>query len=131
MNITIKRISNRDGTFGVLIVDGYPIGLTLEPEWKDNKSNISCIPPGKYKCKRVDSPTYGDTFEVTDVNGRDNILFHWGNLPINTKGCILVGEEFGKLDGKTAILASKRAFNELKNILADEDEFELLIYISH
>ena len=80
-HLTIKRLeTGNQGTFGVLINGGIPFGLTLERQWLNNQSNISCIPEGGYLCKRVKSPKFGNTFEVTDVTGRSHILFHKGNL---------------------------------------------------
>ena len=40
---------------------------TLENPWLDNEPYVSCIPKGNYKCHRVDSPRYGDTFQVMNV----------------------------------------------------------------
>ena len=65
--------------------------FTLENPWLDNAPNISCIPVGSYVCKRVISPKYGETFEITGVDGRTHILFHEGNYPSNTMGCVLLG----------------------------------------
>ena len=47
MLLTLKRVAeNEDGTFGVLIHNNVPFCLTIEPEWKNNMKNISCIPEG-------------------------------------------------------------------------------------
>lgn len=126
----IVRVSSseKSGTFGVLTVDGYPICGTLEPRWKMNKPNVSCIPAGQYVCRRVDSPTYGDTFEVTGVIDRSHILFHAGNWDHNTQGCILLGEQFGRLAGEAALQCSKQAVMDFKTVLGSScDEFLLTI----
>ena len=68
-----------------------------EDDWLGNKPQISCIPAGKYLCKRKVSPHFGETFEVTGVPGRGDILFHEGNTEENTQGCILLGLAFGSL----------------------------------
>ena len=123
----LKRIAqNDDGTFGVLI-DGMvtPFALTLENRWRNNEKNISCIPEGWYICKRIISPRFGETFQITEVPGRSHILFHWGNLDDDTQGCVLLGEEFGVLGGETAILSSKRAFKEFMTRLDGLDKFAL------
>ena len=94
--LTLKRItSTAYGTFGVLIHGEEQFAVTLECPWKDNQVNTSCIPAGVYFCVRVQSPRFGDTFEITDVKGRTHILFHAGNIASNTRGCILIGEKFG------------------------------------
>lgn len=105
-----------------------PFAVTLERPWKFNQPELSCIPEGAYLCKRVDVPTFGETFEITDVPNRTKILFHWGNLVKNTLGCILLGEQFELLLGEPAIMRSKKAFNEFMNKLEPYEEFVLEIY---
>lgn len=41
------------------------------------------------------------------VEGRSHVLFHWGNLPRHTRGCVLLGSKIGKLKGQDAVLMSK------------------------
>ena len=132
MELKLKRVAdNEDATFGVLINGNIPFAVTLEPAWEDNKKGISCIPSGPYSCKRVKSPRFGDTFEILDVEGRTHILFHKGNSERNTQGCVLIAEEFGKLNGKAAVLASGRGFTEFMSILKEIDEFDLIIEDNH
>ncbi len=126
--LLIRRVTTGDkGTKGVLIFENDPFALSLEREWLGNQSNISCIPQGKYICKRVNSPRFGNTFEVTNVPGRTHILFHKGNLDHHSHGCILVGEEFGRLGDDTGILNSKSGYGEFMALMSDVDEFELKI----
>jgi len=126
--LILKRIAeNEDGTFGVLIDGNTPFALTLERNWLDNKPNESCIPAGKYVCKRIISPRFGETFEVTNVPGRSHILFHTGNLEDHSKGCILIGEEFGYLNGKVAVLSSRKGFKEFMDRLNGLSSFEIEI----
>ncbi len=127
-HLTIKRLeTGSQGTFGVLINNGVPFVLTLERQWLDNQVGKSCIPEGGYLCKRVKSPKFGNTFEVTDVEGRTHILFHKGNLDDHSHGCILIGEKFSTLNGSAAILESRQGFNEFMLLLEDDDEFTLNI----
>jgi len=116
-----------DGTFGVLLDEEIPFCLTLEREWKNNEKNISCIPRGKYVCKRVQSPKFGDTFEVLHVPGRSAILFHIGNIEDDTHGCIVTGEYYGKWKGKIAVRLSGKAVKEFKERTKDLNYFELEI----
>lgn len=139
-----RFITGKQGTFGALSVeesDGEktPFAVTLERQWLNNQRSISCIPAGNYMCLRCNtapeynfqnSPKFGDTFVVTDVDGREFILFHTGNLDEDTHGCILVGEQYGSLHEDTAILSSRQGFGELMSLLKDKNEFELVI-INH
>ncbi len=126
--VKIRRIAyTDDGTFGVIFKEDVPFALTVEKEWKDNAPYISCIPNGTYVCKRVNSPKFGNTFEVTQVAGRTHILFHKGNTEDDLHGCIAVGEEFGTLNGKTAVLRSGKGFAEFMQNLTGKVEFELEI----
>ena len=114
-NFKLIRISHTtNATFGVLLEEDIPFCVTLERPWLENKRSISCIPEGFYKCERVQSPRFGDTFEIEGVAGRSHILFHKGNLLDDTHGCVLVGEQFEPLKGENAILASGKAFAEFK-----------------
>ena len=138
--LVLKRVwTGEHGTFGVLIYN-YPIALTCEDPWKNNEKGVSCIPRGTYIVKRCShseeyefrpSARYGDIFNVTNVVGRTFILIHRGNLPKDTEGCILLGEEYGHLNGKPAILDSGKAFKEVMTLLRDENEFELRIMESY
>ena len=126
----IKRIASRlDGTFGVLLGDGdEPFALTLELPWRNNEVGKSCIPAGTYTCKRVLSPKFGNTFEVTNVQGRSHILFHRGNVDDDTHGCILVGEKFESwADKSVSIQASAEGFKEFLFRLEGKDEFQIEI----
>ena len=116
-----------DGTFGVLFDEDTPFCLTLEREWKNNEKNISCIPRGEYLCGRVQSPKFGDTFEVCDVPQRTDILFHKGNIEDDSEGCIIVGEQYHKYKGKASIKASREGFAEFKQRTHFLMEFELEI----
>ena len=79
---TLGILRKTDGQFGC---------DTLELPWLQNKQNISCIPTGNYKVKKVFSLKFGNVYEVQDVPGRSGIYFHEGNFFFNTKGCILLG----------------------------------------
>lgn len=127
--LTLIRIAYiSDGTFGVLLdYDNTPFCLTLEREWRNNEKNVSCIPRGKYICQRVQSPKFGNTFEVLNVPKRSHILFHKGNIEDDSHGCIIVGEEYGIYKHKVAILSSGKAFHEFMTLLNPDDWIELEI----
>jgi hypothetical protein len=134
----IKRVAlTAAAAYGVLIgPEGYPISLTLERPWANNQKGVSCIPAGKYSALRCraspdynysNSPKFGDTFQVMNVPGRSNILFHKGNLFSDSHGCILIGEQFEPINGVPGIAASAQGFNEFLRILAKVDRFDLEI----
>lgn len=129
MKVDIVRVhSSKVGTFGVLLINGMPIGVTGEQDWENNKKGVSCIPVGQYLCQRVNTPIHGDTFEVTGVPGRTSILFHKGNLPLeHSEGCILVAEQFEPLNNKHAVLASAKGYGEFMKIMKGENTFVLNI----
>lgn len=130
MSLTIKRIALiENGTFGVLIDKrGIPFATTAERPWLNNARSISCIPAGDYICKRVQSPKFGNTFEITNVPDRTHILFHKGNIPKkDSHGCILIGEQFGLLNGKAAVLSSRAGYTEFMKMLETHDMFTLKI----
>lgn len=123
----IRIAGNQDGTFGVFFDEDQPFCLTLERQWLDNRKGESCIPDADYICKRINSPKFGNTFEICDVLGRSNIEFHKGNLMMDSHGCVIVGEQFEPLDGKNGVLASGKAFDEFLQRTKEIDEFKLTI----
>lgn len=124
----IKRVSeNKDGTFGVLIKDSVQFAVTLEKRWVNNYPNESCIPAMTYRCERIISPRFGETFEVMYVAGRTHILFHKGNTNRDSRGCILIAESFDYLNGKAAILSSGKGFKEFMSMVKGDNTFELRI----
>lgn len=65
--------------------------MTLELSWRNNTIRKSCIPLGKYKVVRRNSPRFKEHYKIENVEGRSEILFHVGNFETDTIGCILVG----------------------------------------
>lgn len=127
-SLALLRITeNIWGTPGVLFENPDFMVTTMERGWHNNEPTISCIPPGKYSCKRVNSPHFGNTFEVTGVAGRDHILFHKGNWQTDSKGCIIVGSGFGLLNAQEAITGSGDGLAHFLDYLKAENEFELTI----
>ena len=134
MELFLARVAyHPDGTFGVLLVQEAPlmpltpIATTCEEVWAFNQRNASCIPSGRYRCDRVLSPKFGNTFEVKEVYGRDAILFHKGNTVKDTEGCILIGETFSLLDGVVSIGDSGKGFEEFLTLTAELDHFNLTV----
>ena len=128
IHLSLLRVGQSErGTFGVLRLGNIPFAVTLEPPWKENLTGQSSVPPGTYHCVRMQSPHFGETFQVMDVPGRTHVLFHKGNKLEDTQGCILVGEEFGGTPEMPLIAASIRGYSEFMALLAGESAFELTI----
>jgi len=126
MRFVLVRFTSTDaGTFGVMLDEGIPFCLTIERPWLNNLREVSCIPTGIYICKRINSPKFGNTFEVTNVFGRSEILFHKGNIMDDSHGCIILGEQYELLNGKPAVIASGKAFEEFLSKTKDVNEFVL------
>ena len=124
------RVSHtEDAVFGVLLdFIGIPFAVTAELPWKGNLPQISCVPAGEYLCKRIISPKFGETFEMQGVENRSHILFHKGNIALqDSKGCILIGEQFELVNGKPGILQSGKGFSEFMAKLYYHDVFNLVI----
>ena len=123
----IRLEESEEGTIGVLKIDKQVFCVTMEPPDRLNERNRSSIPTGQYEIKRHQSPKYGETFQVMDVTGRDNVLFHAGNTVDHTKGCILVAEHVGKLRGDRAVLNSGNTFRRFMAALENEEVCHLTI----
>lgn len=128
MLVEIIRIeSSEDGVFGLLRLDGRAQCLTLEPPDRGNTPNVSCIPAGRYVCRRVRSPRFGETFEVAEVPGRSHILLHAGNTGADTEGCILLGSRLGRVEGRRGVLASAEALRGFLEATAGRDGLDLAV----
>lgn len=126
--ITLKRVfAGENGTFGVLMNDQRPLCVTLEPLWYDNQEDVSCIPAGKYQCKKHNGPRFEDSWEVLDVPGRTAILIHPGNTIGDTKGCILAGMRFMPM----GVADSRQAIQKLRGVLPDHFELSIVDVISY
>jgi hypothetical protein len=120
-----------DHVSGVLEIPGNRPFVTLEPADNQNQRLRSCIPTGEYPCRRVyKRTTYGgmyiaETFTVDNVPSRSGILFHVGNYPRDTAGCILLGTAY---TGEGVIINSRAAFAEFLSALKGVEQFTLLIH---
>lgn len=116
--VRLKRVrSGPDGTFGELYVGGKQVCVTCEDPWNDNKPGVSCIPAGGYWVGPHTGSRFKNVWEVLDVPGRSAILIHNGNTIRDTQGCILVGAQFGELNGLPAVLYSIGTLVNLRKAL--------------
>jgi len=123
------------GTFGQLVYSDF-ICYTLEREWKDNQSNISCIPAGQYDLEKVNSPKFGNVYGLIGdgVSLYDNasgdrwgILIHTANIQRELQGCIALGGALGNLGGDWAVTSSRNTVNDLYELLINDTEPKLVI----
>lgn len=113
--IDIQRIEQSEaGTIGVLSVNKSVVCFTLEPRWRMNERGISCIPPGQYYYHTYYSNKYNKMcVALHDVHGRDYISIHHGNSVKDTKGCVLPGMSIGLVNGRRAVIESKKALDRI------------------
>jgi len=123
----IRLESGDDGTFGVMRINGKVMWVTLEPPQRGNARDISCIPAGEYVCRKIESPAFGETFEIEGVPGRSHILFHAGNVSGDTRGCVLLGQSFGALRGARGVLRSRAAVREFMDRCSGVESFPLSV----
>ena len=93
--------------------------VTVEPAWRDNEVNVSCIPPGWYNFQVWDSNKFQRlVFTLMAVPNRTFIQMHGGNTFMHTRGCILPGKEFSHLndDGYRDVYDSWKSIETLLGI---------------
>jgi len=128
MRVEIIRCEYSDkGIFGIMKLNGECFCVTLELPWYSNIEMISAIPYGQYKCKRVNSPSHGEVWEIQNVPKRMYVQIHAGNTMHDTLGCILLAQYCGKLRGNRAVLNSGVTFKEFMSITRNEPELSLSI----
>lgn len=100
--------------------------LTLELADRNNQQGISRIPNGRYRVVKRVSPKYGEHFILDGVQNRSYILIHNGNYYSQTRGCILVGNDFKDIngDGHKDVLNSKET---LRKLYATVDAMDLIV----
>ena len=97
--VTLKRdLDTGKETLGTLTCGDF-ICNTLERPWKNNLSNISCIPTGKYLVEKSFSPKLlKTTYEIKNVPRRSGIRFHSSSFWTDLKGCIALGSGYANLN---------------------------------
>lgn len=130
MIVTLKRIYQDDCTLGSL--EAFDKSrkfrcFTLELPYKNNASNVSCIPPGRYQCNKVESPKFGMCIAVEGVNGRSFIRIHKGNYTRQIEGCILPGRTIADIDGDGIpdVTSSGETMDKLMAFLPDRFELDI------
>ncbi len=131
----VRQDHECDGIFGTLYDDSQgSIAVTLEHAYDaqlGNGSYVPKLPNGTYTCKRGTHRLHNlvpfETFEVENVPGHTNILFHAGNFNADSDGCILVGFAVAKTPNGLMITDSKITFKNLLSKLEGLDSFTLIV----
>ena len=127
--IILQRLFSCDqGTFGVIVHDYFGC-FTLEPPWRNNRRNRSCIPTGEYHCHWHQSPSKGWVYKLAEVTGRRNILIHPGNWAgdknkgfiSNSDGCILLGKQQGTIHNQMAVTQSRNTIKHFGDLMNKSD----------
>lgn len=129
MRVILRQTTDDQGTLGLLI-SGYLRLFTLELPDRDNKTGLSCIPPGEYQVCWTRSPRLKKfTYEILGVPGRAGIRIHGGNFAGDTTkgyishslGCPLLGERVGRMNGQRAVFGSRSAVEKFERSMAGKD----------
>ena len=117
IDVELKRFAyHPEGTLGVIDLAGDRF-YTIERPWLDNAPNISCIPEGSYLTGWRDSPRFGETWHVKDVEDRTWILIHAANYPKDVQGCIGLGT--GLMADRVAVSNSRKAVAHFEKLTRD------------
>lgn len=119
-NLLLIRDTFTDkSVLGKLYCNSEFIAHTLELPWLDNKKSVSCVPEGEYSCRVRLARESGSRdyvhLLVESVKDRSYILFHRGNYPSDSRGCILTGTHRAQVPDK--ILESKLAHSYLMDYI--------------
>jgi len=118
--ITINRWYLPYATMGELTIEGSDFKcFTLEPPWKNNESDISCIPKDGYAASKIKSRKNGLCIELENVHDRFYVQIHAGNWVNQTKGCILVGDSIKNSHNGIMVTNSRKTLAHLMSILGD------------
>jgi hypothetical protein len=124
IEIELKRFCyHPEGTLGVIEFAGETF-YSIERPWLDNAPNVSCIPVGSYDMGWRDSPRFGETWHVQEVQDRTYILIHAANFPKDVQGCIGLGT--GLMGDRIAVSNSRKAVARFEELTRDV-EWRLIV----
>lgn len=85
----VRHYFSETYTIGKLYIDGVYFSDTLEPSVDAKK--FGAVKLGSYPLNIVWSAKFGCYMPRIEVPHRSGILFHAGNFPKDSKGCVLLG----------------------------------------
>ena len=110
----VRTHPKADYIIGDFYVDGALFSNSLERPWKNNETDISCIPIGIYNVQMLYSPHFNrDLPHLVDVPNRDHIMIHSCNFVHELLGCVGVGQN--KIKG--GLINSRDASDRLNIII--------------
>lgn len=137
MNLILNRTEyESDGIFGQLLDENNNIiCVTLEHAYDSSNGDGSYapkLPAGIYTCERgqhqlANMKAPFTTFEIMNVPGHTNILYHVGNYNKDSEGCVLLGQEISSFEGHNVITHSKAAFQKFMELQENIDQFTLTV----
>lgn len=137
MDLKLVRNEFRsDGIFGTLYdQNGHFFCVTLEHAYTtsvDSESFAPKIPAGTYTCvrgmHRLEHMDHDfETFEITNVPGHNDILFHVGNYNRDSSGCVLLGGIINDLSLDHSITSSKDTFDKFMQLQNGVNSFNLVV----
>lgn len=140
MVLDLKRVYTNDmGTLGVIYTIGFCCN-TLELPDRNNMPFHSCLSAGMWLLKPHESTKYKKALKIWTLDneepeGRHNMLFHVGNFAgdrlkgyeSDSRGCTLPGYGINPHANQTMITYSKKAMNDLYNLVAAEGMATLVV----
>lgn len=109
----VRHYFSETYTIGKLYIDGVYFSDTLEPSVDAKK--FGAVKIGKYPLNIVWSNKFGCYMPRVEVPNRFGILFHIGNKPKDTKGCVLLG--LNTIKG--SVTASRVTFHSFAQLVFD------------
>lgn len=128
MKLELIRTYYPRGTNGDLLLNGEQVCSTIELPWKQNRTQVSCIPEGRYELRKRYTPRFGRHFMVMNVPGRSNILLHAANdAPLEVKGCIA---PVSSLTGEGKGIRARDALAKIVSLLYPELEKGNIVFLT-
>lgn len=123
----VRYLFLEDRTLGFLYMDGRYFCDTLEPairKYEEGEKKVygkSAIPAGTYEVESKYSVSFRrEKYYLKKVPMFEGIMFHEGNTPSDTKGCIILGDRFPKYDKHaTSLINSKHCVHAFEEALRD------------
>ena len=104
--------------------------LSLERGWRNNESNVSCVPKGRYTVVLEWSPRFKkNLWELKGVPNRSECKFHAANYWFQLNGCIALGDSLADInkDGYNDVLNSVKTMELFHKALEGHTRVDLII----